>query len=241
MAKQTGLGDALYVSGYNLSGDSNDVQISCTIGEMDQTGMDAEGMERAGGIRDSKITWESFFNPTRAHPVLSALSTSQQLATYCRSTALGAPAFWHLSHQVGYDPSRGSDGSLLIDLESIGAQWGGEWGFQLTAGSRTDTSATNGASVDDYGAGTALGLQASLHLLACTAVDLTITVQDSPDDSAWSDLISFTPVATGSAPTWERIATGPTESVDRYLRIATTTSGGMTTAIFQVAVNRNLT
>jgi hypothetical protein len=242
MAKQSGLGDALYAAGYDLSGDSNSVEISSTMDPIDVTGLPSSAMERTDGHRDSKIIWKSFWNPTGAHTVLSALPDTQTLATYCRSTVLGATAFSHCCKQLGYDPSRESDGTLTMAVETVGDQYAGEWGVQLTPGVRVDTSATDGATVDDIGAaGGSLGAQAYLHVMACTAVDCTITVQDSPDDSTWADLIVFTPVATGSAPTWERAVTGPTEDVDRYLRVITSTTGGLTSVSFAVMVVRNLT
>lgn len=240
MAKQSGLGDALYIAGYDLSGDSNDVSISCSTPTMDSTGINKSAMERLGLVRDSTLSWASFWNPTGAHPVLAALPTAQTLVTYCRSTVLGAPAFSHQALQVGYDPKRGADGSLTMAVESVGAQYAGEWGIQLTPGIRTDTAAVDGASVHDVLAATTFGAQAYLHLFSCTAVDATITVQDSPDDAAWSDLVAFTPVATGSAPTWERVATSATETVNQYLRVITSTTGGITSLAFAVMVDRNV-
>ena len=120
MAKQSGLGDRLFVSGYDLSGDSNDVQVSCSNATLDVTGLPSSAVERTGAIRDSTITWKSWWNPTGAHTVLSALPTSNILATYCRSAILGAPAFSHQAIQTSYDPKRGNDGALAMDVESVG-------------------------------------------------------------------------------------------------------------------------
>lgn len=238
MAKQAGLGDRLFVSGYNLSGDSNDVQISCKNETTDVTGLPSSAVERTGTLRDSTVTWKSWWNTTGSHPVLSALPTTNGLVTYCRSAILGAPAFSHQSIQTSYDPKRGNDGALAMDVESVGAQYAGDWGVQLTAGARTDTAATNGASVHDATASTAFGAQAYLHLFACTATATTkIVIQDSPDDATWTDLVEFTPVVTGSAPTWERVTVAG--NVDKYVRVITTTTGAITSVQFAVMIARN--
>lgn len=238
MAKESGLGDRLFVSGYDLSGDSNDVQITANTATLDMTGLPDGATARDGGIRDSTISWKSYWNTTGAHPVLSALPTSNIYVTYCRSTLLGAPAFAHRAVQIGYDPKRGNDGALAMDVETVGAQYAGDWGVQLTAGARTDTAATNGASVHDAGAATAFGAQAYLQLIGCTATATTkIVIQDSPDNATWNDLVEFTPVVTGSAPLGERVTV--TGNVDEYVRVITTTTGAITSVQFEVMIVRN--
>ena len=238
MAKQSGLGDRLFVSGYDLSGDSNDISVSCTTETLEVTGLPSSAFERVGAVRDSTLAWKSWFNPSGAHPVLSALPTTNVLATYCRGAVLGAPAFSHQSIQTTYDPKRGNDSSLAMDVETVGAQYAGDWGVQLTAGARTDTAATNGASVNDSAAATAFGGQAYLHLFACTATATTkIVIQDSPDNSTWADLVEFAPVVTGVAPKWERVTVAG--NVDKYLRVITTTTTAINNVQFAVMFARN--
>lgn len=106
-------------------------------------------MERLGGHRDGTIDFVTYFNPTRAHPVFSALPRTDVLVTYARGTTLGNPVAEMLAKQTNYDPTRAADGSLTAVVNAVGNGFGLEWGEQLTAGLRTDTTATNGTSVDD--------------------------------------------------------------------------------------------
>jgi hypothetical protein len=62
--------------------------------------------------------------------------------------AIGGASACLVAKQVGYDATRGADGSLLLKTQGMGNAFGIEWGTQLTAGLRTDTAATNGTSLD---------------------------------------------------------------------------------------------
>ena len=88
MAKSSGLGDAFYVGGYDLSGDTSALsKIGGSLGVLDVTAINKSAFERLGGVRDGGIDWTSYFNPTGAHPVLSALPTSDVIATYANDTS----------------------------------------------------------------------------------------------------------------------------------------------------------
>lgn len=114
-----------------------------------------------------------------------------------------------------------------------------EWGVQLTAGARTDTGATNGTSLDNTQSW-AYGAQAYLHAVSFTGADVTVTVQHSADNSTWSTLMSFTQI-TGSVPQAQRATVSNATTVNRYLRVITTTSGGFTSFKFLCAVTVNQT
>lgn len=239
MAKSSGMGHQLLLSGYVLS---NDIQSLSRIGggpnnPLDFTGIDVSAMERKGGLLDAVIDLTAFFNPAaaRAHARLGALPRTEQLVSYLAGTTLGDPAACLLAKQVNYDGTRGQDGSLMFNANNQGGSgYPLEWGEQLTAGVRTDTEATNGSSID-YGASTALGGVGYLHVTAFTGTSVAVTIEDSPDDSAWSTLLTFT-AATGI--TFERIETGATDTVDQYVRAITT--GTFSDAQFNVTFVRRL-
>ena len=239
MAKQSGLGDNLYVGGYDLSGDAGEVgNVGGGPAPLVTTGIDSSGIERIGGRRDGRLSWRSFFNDAagQAHPVLSALPTADVICTYCRGTTLGNPAAALTAKQINYDPTRAQDGSLVIDVNAEATLYGVQWGNLLTAGRRVDSSATNGSSVD-FGAAGSNGLQAFLHVFAFTGTSVTVTIEESSDDGAGD---AFTGVTGGaftavtSAPATERIATAAGLTVERYLRVAT--SGTFSNADFAVVV-----
>lgn len=247
MAKQSGLGDRLYVHGYNLSGDTGSLQrIGGGPAALDVTDITQSAYQRIGGERTGEITWSSWFNPAanQAHARYKGLPATDVILTYGRGATLGNPAACMVAKQVNYDGSRGDDGSLMFALNAVSNGYGIEWGRQLTAGPRTDTGATNGSSIDDA-ASSAFGLQAYLHVTAFSGTDVTVRIQESSDDGAGDAFANVTGGAftqiTSSTPTAERIATATNLAVERYLRVVTATTGGFSSLSFVVVVVRNAT
>lgn len=248
MAKESGLGDALYLAGYNVSGDIQQLgKVAGGPAALDMTGIDKLGMERQGGIRDGGIDYTGWFNPgpeaNALHLVASTLPTTDVVGTYCRGTTLGGPAACLVAKQANYDPKRANDGALTFEVSLLANGYGVEWGRLLTAGIRADTAATNGSSVD-YGATigtTAHGLQAYLHVFAFTGTSATVKIQESSDDGVgdtWADVVggSFDAQSAIGA---SRIETARGLSVERYLRVVTT--GTFTSCQFAVVVMKNET
>jgi hypothetical protein len=246
MSKQTGLGDNFYVAGYNLSGDTGSLsRIGGGPVLTDITGIDKSAYEREALKFDGGFSWSSWFNDAagKQHAALKTLLTTDRHVTYCRGTAIGAPAASAVIKQYNYDGNRAADGAYTLDIEgSVSAGIPLEWGVLLTPSPRTDTGATNGSS-HDAGAASNFGLQAFLHVVSFTGTDATVVIQSSSDDGAGDAFAAITSGTftqiTGSAPLSERIATATGQSVERYLRIATTTTGGFSSLVFIVAVNRN--
>jgi hypothetical protein len=242
VTKQTGLGDNLYLAGYDLSGDIGSLsRIGGGPNPLPSTGIDKMAQERLGGIRDGGIEFTAWFNKATAqeHLRLSPLPTTDQIVTYCRGTLIGNPAASCVAKQINYDPDRGTDGSLTFGVQALANGYGLEWGNQLTAGKRTDTGATAGTAVDGV-AGASFGLQAYLHVFAFSGTDVTIKLQESSDNAgdAYADVTGggFTVV---SGITSQRIATATNLAVERYLKVTTTTSAGFTSVTFSVMVVRN--
>jgi hypothetical protein len=192
------------------------------------------------------LAFSAFFNDAtgQAHPVLSSLPTADRIVSYWhRAAAVGDPAASMIGKQIGYDPTRGTDGSLTLAIEAQANGFGLDWGESLTAGKKTDSGAANGA-VHDYGSTigqTLFGAQAYLHVFAFTGTDATVTIQDSTSDFSGATLLTFTEVsALGGANKSERIETASrTETVDRYVRVVTTTSSGFSNLIFAVMLVKN--
>lgn len=242
MAKQSGLGDALFIAGYDLSGDIGAVNgIGGGPALLDVTGIDKSAFERIGGIRDGHIDYTAFFNPAagRAHLRLSTLPTTDVILSYYRGTALGGASANLVAKQLNHDGTRADDGAFTFTGQNQGTGYGLEWGTSLTAGKRTDTTATNGSSVDFGTGSTAFGLQAYLHVFAFTGTSVTVKLQESSDNGAGDAFTDVTGGAFTAATgiTSQRIATSSSQTVERYLRVVTT--GTFTNAIFAVSVNRN--
>lgn len=316
MAKSSGLGDYFWFSGNDLSGDTNSLQkVSGSVALLDFTGINNLAFVRQAGQRQGMIQWTSYWNSTGAHPVLSALPTTDQLGTYVTnlgsaSSAIGNPAFCMQGLQLNYDPTRTTAGALTMSVTANSDAYGGEWGYLLTPGIRTDTAATNGASFDAGGGlvtpavpasgtpatntsgvpvtvvisggtvtnvvvngvsvgtgdgtynlppgstiavtysaaptwtwtiSTAFGAQAYLHAFSFTGTDVTVTIQDSADNSTFANVASFAfTQITGGTPSWQRIAIANNATLRRYVRAITTTTGGFTNLQFAVVLVRNL-
>lgn len=241
MTKSSGLGDNLYVGGFNLSGDTGSLgKISSPMKPIEVTGIDKSAMERITGQRDGMISFMAFFNTAagQAHPVLSALPTADTLVTYCRGTLLDSPAASLLSKQINYDGTRSQSGEFTFSIDAEGNGFGIEWGRLLTAGLRTDTAATNGASIDTT-ASLSFGAQAYLQVTAFTGTDVTIKIQDSADNVAFADVAGLTFTTVTAAPFTQRLATSNTATIRRYIRAVTTTTGGFATVTFAVQITKN--
>ena len=243
MSKQSGLGDRLFVAGYDFSGDIGSLQrIGGGPKPWDVTGIDKSAHERIGVTRDGEIGFNSFFNKAtdRAHLRLSPLLTTDQILTYCRGTTLGNPAAAMIAKQINYDGNRGADGSFTFAVQALATTTGLEWGTQLTAGQRTDTAATNGTGVD-FGTGSTLfGAQFYLHVFASfTGTSVTVTIEESSDNGAGDAWTAVTGGAftAASGVTTQRLETARGQTVERYLRVATT--GTFSNAIFAVMASRN--
>jgi hypothetical protein len=243
MTKQTGLGCALYVGGNDIGGDTQSFTTHGGPALLDTTDITQSAHSRLGGERDAGIDWVSYFNPTGAHPALSALPTADVIATLLIGPlAVGCPALSQVSKQINYDPTRGTDGSLTEALSTQSNGFSQEWGNALTAGKRTDSAATNGASNDFLAASPSFGAQAYLQAFSFSGTDVTVKLQDSADNSSFADVTGggFTQI-TGGTPSAQRIATSAVLQIRRYVRAVTVTTGGFSSLVFAVQVTVNQT
>lgn len=247
MAKRSGLGQRLLVGGYDLSGDAlalNNVHSGIAL--LDYTGIDKSAHERIPGLKDGGLGATTAFNTAagKAFPVLKTLPRTDVHCAFLMSTTLGDDAFCLVAKQINYDPTRGADGMFTFNTEAQANSYGGEWARTVTAGLRTDTTATNGAGVsmaEGVNTGSAaFGLQAYIQVTAFTGTNCTIKLQESSDDGgsdAYADVTGggFTQVT--AAPASQRIATAAGQTVEKYIRAVT--SGTFTSITFAVAVIRN--
>lgn len=235
MSKESGLGDQLYLDSTDLSGTTGAISsIGAPFAQLTVTDITQSAPHRLAGQHDGSLTFSSWWDNAVAHPKLSALPTVDVYGTYFHRTTVGNPAASMVAKQIGYDPNRGADGSLAMATNLTANGFGLEWGNQGTAGKRTDTTATNGASVNGL-ASTAFGLSAYLHVFAFTGTSVAIKIQDSADNSSFADLTggAFTSVTSA---TKERIVTSSTQTVRQYLRVVT--SGTFTSVTFAVNLVR---
>ena len=241
MAKQSGLGQRLLVGGYDISGDVQALNnVHGGPAALDVTDITQSAHARIGGLRDGGLEAAVFFDAANAHPVLDALPTADVLASYLLNVTLGGPAACCVAKQIGYDPTRGADGSLILKTQLDANAYGLEWGVQLTPGLRTDTTATAASSSNsiDTAASLAFGAQAYLQVTAFSGTSVTCTVKDSADNSSFTAVTGLAFTAVTAAPAWQRLATSNSATIRRYLAVATT--GTFTSASFSIVIVKNL-
>lgn len=241
MAKQSGMGDRLYVNGVDLSGDIGslgNIGGGPTPGEI--TGIDKSAFERLGLERDGRIEFTAWFNPSpgRAHKTFSALPQTDVQLMYFHNPAIGNAAACVVAKQVNYDPNREASGALSWSVSCQGNGTGLEWGEQLTAGVKTDTTATNGTAFDFGAVSTLFGGQAYLQVFALTGTSVTVKIQDSADNVSFADVTGLTFTA-ATVPGAQRLQTLNNATIRRYVRAVST--GTFTNAQFAVAFVRNQT
>lgn len=238
MAKTSGLGQRLLVGGFDISGDIQALDnVHGGPGLLDVTDITQSAHSRLGGQRDGSLGATAFMDAANAHPVLDALPAADVAVSYLLGTTLGNPGACLIAKQIGYDPTRGTDGSLTLKTEFQSNEFGLEWGEQLTAGLRTDTSATAGAVTDD-GASSAFGGQAYLQVTAFTGTSVTVAVQHATTSGgSYANVTGLAFTAVTAAPAWQRLATTNSLTIDEFVKV--TTTGTFTVATFSVVFVRN--
>lgn len=237
MAKSSGLGDHCAFGGYLVGGDVQDISMHGGPAALDVTDITQFGHARLGGLRDGGMSVSAFMNPSagQEHAAFSPLLLTDSVMTYLRGQLIGNPACSQNSKQVNYDPTRAADGMLTEKVEAQANAYGQEWGVQLTPGPRTDTTATPGTSWDTGGS-LSFGAQLYVHLTAFTGTSVTVTLQDSADNSSFSPVTGMATSAL-TAIGAVRLATINTATIRRYVRVAT--SGTFSSATFIANLVKN--
>src|SRR3972149_5179969 len=133
MPKESGIGDRLFVGGYDLSGNVGAVN---TI---------ADRRARAG-----EISFSSWFDSAtdKEHDALKTLPTTDRTVLYFHGTTVGGPAAGLVGKQVDYSFARGADGSLAATVQALSNATALDWGISLTAGKELFASAVAGTHYD---------------------------------------------------------------------------------------------
>lgn len=239
MAKEHGLGNALYIGGIDVSGEARNWDVTSPVQTLDVTGIRKLAPERIWGLKSAAFKWNSHLDPlSLGYLSLSLLPRTDGLITLAHRETIGAPAMSVTAKQLGYDPVRDDKGQVVFTVDADSNEAFADWGVMATAGLRVDTTATNGPGVD-HGAVplNPTGLQAYLHVAAFTGTSVTIKLQQSSDDGvgdAYADVVGGSFGAISAAPQALRLVTARNQAVERYVRVVT--SGTFTSATFAVAL-----
>lgn len=241
MAKRSGLGQAFFVGGYDLSGDVAAVNSAATPrGVLDnKQGVNASAHERVLTHATGMLEWGLHFEDAagQEHLVLRSLPTTNRVVCWHMGTALGDAVFALQGKQINYDWTRGADGDLSGSVSVEGDAVPGEWAEALTAGADTHASADENTGIDGGAQSTAGGVGLLHHLGRASGTPVYI-IEDSSDstdgtDGSWATLLTFDMTA-GATPAAERKTV--TGTVEQWVRASTT--GTFTDAEFAMAFRR---
>ncbi len=243
MAKTDGLGVRLYDNGYDISGDVSAISsLNSSQNLLDVTGLDKSAIERISALGDGHAAINSWFNPTagQEHTALltsGAVPRGDKGLLIPLGTAVGSACAFMVAKQASYNATRGNDGSLAVTADFDCNGFGLEFGVMLTALTRTDASATNGASVNNGGA-TAAGASAIVQVFSLSTGTVIPIIQDSANDSTFTAItgMTFAGVGTAGVHSSERLATTTTATIRQYVRLAST--GTFTNAVLACGFNR---
>ena len=225
MAKKSGLGEQIFVHGYDLSGDISAIDNAGSPRNLlDLTAINSSATERLVGLSDGNLSVSSWFNDAteQEHAAFSGLPTTDRIVTWAFGATRGDVSACLVAKQLNYDASRATDGSLSFSVDSQADGISLDWCNTLTTGKETHSSAGSSTSRDD-GAGTTAGMVGYLEITDLDSGTATVTIQESSDNGssdAWANVMVFSTVGYASAPTAERVTSSGT--VERYLRITTT-------------------
>ena len=239
MAKKSGLGQELYIHGYDLSGDVGSLDsVGSPREQLEVTAINKSARERIYGLADGSLSFNTFFNDAteQEHAALSGLPTADRIICYNMGGTRGDASYCLTAKQVNYDGTRGTDGSLAFTVGAVANGIAPDWGQTLTSGKETHSVAGVSASRDDA-ATTGYGLVAVLSVVSVDSGTPTVKIQQSSDEGvsdAFAEIESFAAVAAATAPTAQRLTISG--AVLRYLRV--TTTGTFSNCAFVVTTRR---
>lgn len=240
MSKRVGKWARIFDEGYNLT----TRLISFTAGQTYnpvEVGGYTENMQYLNGRGDSTISMGGLFDPdtNQSHPALNGLSDGglRLVTAAVGNNALptvGDMSYSMQSLQTTYQVNPDLNGAVALQAE-FASRWTSNMEYGVLLADTTVTANGNEASYDS-GAQTTNGGVGYLHITALSAGDtITVTIEDSPNDSVWSTLLTFT--LDGTAIDAERVAVAGT--VERYIRAEYTVTGASISFPIAVAFIRS--
>lgn len=238
MPKGNGLGQNLYIGGYDVTNDIGQINSMDIVTALEErTGLDKFAVERGSLRKTSALSFTGWYNDTalKSHAALSPLPTADVVASLFAGTTLADDAAGINGKQVGYGWTRPADGSLGITSEIQSNDDYLNWGLALTAGKRTDSSGTNGSGVD-YGLGDlSFGVVLYAHVFAITGTNVILTIEESQNDGggdAYAAITGGVFTSVVAPPKAQRLQTSLTQTVEDWLRVVS--SGTFSSATFAV-------
>lgn len=223
MAKQSGLGMACFVGGYDLSGDIMSFsKISGSVATLDVTPISKSAHVRLYGQRDGGIDFTTAFDPAagQSHPVLAALPTGDIQVMGCINLSVGGEAACMNAKQIDYNPTRANSGMLDAAVSTQANGYGLEWGKLLTPGAYTAANQLTGQNAGFEG-----GIGNWVALTNCAVADSSAQAHTGSDSmsmtsTASGDMVAESCAAGSIATQGFAVVPGQGVSVQAWLRTA---------------------
>lgn len=234
--------------GFDLSCYFRSIDLAQEMNLLDSTALCTTGSRSfVTGISERTISGEGYFDQNSTTDALSIdktfadafSSTANKLFTVgIDGSALGDIAYLMNIKQASYSVQE-TVGEIIMNMFEAKATLDGSTHGWAANGvflmSQAVTGTVNVASYDD-GVGATTGYFAHCHVTADDFTNMVVKIQHSTDNSAWSDLITFTAFSGIGAQQAVNTAT----SINRYIRAAVTTFTG-TSATVVVAIKTGYT
>ncbi len=137
----------------------------------------------------------------------------------------------------GYDLSSPVEGLTELSAPVIG-DGPFEWGKVHQVKATISSFPHEPDSVDGLAQTTAGGVGFLIVFAITGGTSIQPTIQDSANDSAWSDLVTFATMVQATAPSSERVALGSGATVERYTRFECAETGGVTSVVIHAGFQR---
>lgn len=221
MAFVHGKDSAVLVDEFDLSAYFNQVNANRQIQAVNTTTFANDGSKSyIAGVESGSISIQGLWDgaASAVDPVMDAAIGTESVFTIGLNgvDAVGDRAILCKGENVSYQIRSTTTDSVRITVGGTvdgGVRMGGVVLQPLEA----ETTTFNGTS-HNSGASSAFGGVGHIHVTAFSGTNATVKIQDSPNDSAWADLITFSSI---TGVTSQRSLVSGT--VDQYLRFAITT------------------
>lgn len=237
MTTSHGKNTTVLASTFDLSSRVNQVQFTRTQATATVTGMGVDDDELIAGVLGGSLSLQGAWDDATSGPetVLEPLIGTN---VYWTVVWDGGDASGDLGNRCGlmttvqqYDPRAAANDAVRYSAAGSAAE-GARLAGRLLHPLTSESATGDYASVDNS-ASTAFGAVGQIHVTSFTGTSATVKIQDSPNDSVWADLITFSSV---TGVTSERLTASGT--VDRYLR-AQISAGTFSEITFAVSAARN--
>ena len=228
----------VFINEYDFSTYFNDVSATSTVETSETSAFGSTAKEYIVGLVDGTVSLSGMFDGTATGTdvVFSAVlgsTTKQNVIVAPSGHSNGASAIVLEADDTSYEVS-GAVADVVQTSAEFQSSDGVEHGKILSSGSAISATG-NGTSVDNT-TSSANGGVGFLSVPTNTRNgNITVKVQQSADNSTFTDLITFT-VVSSTAKTFERVEV--TGTVARYLRVNYTVAGSTGTATPVVAFAR---